>query len=132
MRMLIPLAALPILASCVGQGATLTEGTPGNAESCFFASQVGGFSDGGPDRALLRIGFREGYELTLAPGCPPVDYATQIGVVSRGSDRICAGRPAELVVPRASGSGAQRCLVSNIRKLSDQEMAATWGRQPDD
>lgn len=127
------LAALPLLSSCAGQDVQTPAGlASGEPEECFFASQVGGFADGGPDRAFLRIGFRKGYELTLSPGCPPVDYATSIGIVSRGSERICTGRPAELVVPRLSGSGAQRCLVSDIRKLSDAEMAATWGRQSAD
>lgn len=124
-------AALPFLASCATQDRhTPTELASGGTNECFFASQVGGFKDGGPDRALLRIGFRAGYELTLSPGCPRVDYATNIGIVSRGGSRICEGRPAELVVPRASGSGAQRCLVSNIRRLSDAEMATAWGREP--
>lgn len=126
-------AAFTCLSACAAQDARSPTGSAaGPADQCFFASQVGGFTAGGPDRALVRIGFRAGYELTLSPGCPNVDYATDIGIVSRGGSRICAGRPAELVVPRPSGSGAQRCLVSNIRKLSDQEMATAWDRQPAD
>jgi len=133
MRNFILLAALPFLSCCAAQEMQRpADVASGGTDECFFPSQVGGFKDAGSDRALLRIGFRAGYELTLSPGCPPVDYAMDIGIVSRGSSRICAGRPAELVVPRASGSGAQRCLVSNIRRLSDAEMATAWGRQPAD
>lgn len=133
MHKFILFAALPILSSCAAQDVQRpADSESGGTDECFFASQVGGFTDGGPDQALVRIGFRAGYELTLSPGCPAVDYATNIGIVSRGGSRICAGRPAELVIPRASGTGVQRCLVSNIRKLTEQEMASAWSREPAD
>lgn len=97
---------------------------------CFWGSQVTGFADAGPDRAILNIGQRESWELTLAPGCPDVDWAMKIGIRSRGGDRVCPGRPADLFVPNASGSGMRRCLVQNVRKLSPEEAAAVRGRSP--
>lgn len=100
------------------------------SRECFWGSQVTGFSDAGPDRAILNIGQRESWELTLAPGCPDVDWAMKIGIRSRGGDRICPGRPAELFVPNASGSGMRRCLVQSVRKLSPEEAAAVRGRTP--
>ena len=105
-------------------------GSTAAARECFSASGITGFSVSGPDKAIVNIGFQESWELTLAPGCPDVDYAMKIGVVSRGSQRICTGRPAELVVPTASGSSSQRCLVRNIRKLSPEEAAAARGLTP--
>lgn len=105
MRKLLLFAALPLLSSCTTQKGQAPAGAAaGEAPDCFFASQVSGFKDGGP---------------TLCAG-------------ARGGGRICEGRPAELVVPRPSGSGGQRCLVNNIRKLSAEEMATAWGRQPAD
>lgn len=98
---------------------------------CFWGSQVTGFSDAGPDRAILNIGQRESWELTLAPGCPDVDWAMKIGIRARGGDRVCPGRPADLFVPNASGSGMRRCLVQTVRKLSPEEAAAVRGRMPD-
>lgn len=100
------------------------------AQQCFWNSQVTGFSDAGPDRAIVNIGSRESWELELSPGCPDVDYAQRIGIVSRGGSRICTGANVELVVPDASGSGSRHCLVRNIRKLSDEEAAAVRGRTP--
>ncbi|KHL25531.1 hypothetical protein PK98_02290 [Croceibacterium mercuriale] len=133
MRMFILLAAAVLLPSCTDQAVnTATNAAAGEARECFFGSRISGFKDDGQDRVLVRIGFREAYELTLAAGCPPVNLATSIGIVSRGGDRICTGRPAELVVPRASGTGSQRCLVSNVRKLSDTELATAWNRDPAD
>ena len=99
------------------------------ATQCFYASQVTGFSDNGPGRALLNIGARETWELELSPGCSNVNWAMKIGIVSRGSERICPGRPAELIIPSASGQLSQRCLVRNIRKLSPAETAAARGEK---
>lgn len=99
-------------------------------QECFWGTQVTGFSDAGPDRAILNIGQRESWELTLAPGCPDVNWALNIGIRARGGDRICPGRPADLFVPNASGTGMRRCLVQNVRKLSPDEAAAVRGRTP--
>ncbi|MGK6354802.1 DUF6491 family protein [Sphingomonas sp. DT-207] len=100
---------------------------PQSGRSCFWGSQVSGFSDAGADKALVRIGTRETWELTLSGGCPDVDWAMRIGIRSRGGDRICTGVDAELLVPGASGSGFQRCLVRGVRKLSPEEAAAARG-----
>lgn len=100
------------------------------AGECFFASSVTGFSEAGPDKAIVNVGSRESWELTLSGGCPDVDYAMNIGIVSRGSERICSGRPAELIVPSASGASSSRCLVRSVRKLSPAEADAARGRSP--
>lgn len=113
-RTLLPLPVLAALPACAGAPAA-------NADrSCFWASQASGFRPDGQDRALVRTGSRQ-WELTLAPGCPDIDWALAIGIGGRGGDRICPGRPAELILPEASGSGARRCLVRAIRPLPDRE-----------
>ncbi len=123
---LLPLALFTVTACTPEPPATAQQ----SSRECFWGSQVTGFSDAGPDRAILNIGQRESWELTLAPGCPDVDWAMKIGIRSRGGDRICPGRPAELFVPNASGSGMRRCLVQSVRKLSPEEAAAVRGRTP--
>ena len=127
-RICLGLSILLATAACsqsrVGSDATQAR------QQCFWASQITGFSDAGPDRALVRAGFRGTWELTLSPGCPDVDWALRIGIRSRGSERICSGANAELLVPRASGSGFERCLVRSVRKLSPSEAAAAAGETP--
>jgi hypothetical protein len=126
-RICLPPLVLVLVTACSpGQPAIAHQ----TGRECFWGSQVTGFSDAGPDRAILNIGQRESWELTLAAGCPDVDWALKIGIRSRGGDRICPGRPAELFVPNASGSGMRRCLVQNVRKLSPEEAAAVRGRTP--
>ncbi|HEX8414473.1 MAG TPA: DUF6491 family protein [Sphingomicrobium sp.] len=126
---------LILLACSTLAGCTATPGVPpgdqaaGTAQvgrQCFWASSVTGFSDAGPNRALVNIGQRETWELTLSPGCPDVNWAMRIGIAARGGDRICEGRPAELLVPSATGR-MQNCLVRSVRKLSVAEAAAARG-----
>jgi hypothetical protein len=97
---------------------------PEARRACFWPSEVSGFSDAGGDRALVRIGARDSWELTVSPGCPDIDWAMKIGIRARAGERICSGRPAELLVPDASGSGMRSCLVRSVRRLSPDEAAA--------
>lgn len=129
-RLPIVVAAFAATAACTNAPLSPSAQSAQIAAQCFWASSISGFSDAGPDKALVRIGAQEMWELTLSPGCPDVNWAMKIGIVSRGSQRICTGRPAELIVPSASGSSSQRCLVSNVRKLSPQEAAAARGEIP--
>ncbi|UZK66567.1 DUF6491 family protein [Sphingomonas sp. M1-B02] len=118
-------SALLALGACAAPPIAGT--APQAQRACFWSSQVTGFADAGPDRALVHIGTRETWELTLSPGCPDVDWAMKLGVRARGGERICPGRPAELLVPNASESGFRRCLVRNVRRLSADEAAAARG-----
>lgn len=119
------LPALLAAASCtVPPGASTARDA---RQECFWASGVTGFNDAGPNRALVNIGRQATWELTLSPGCPDVDWAMNIGIRSRGTQRICSGVDAELLVPNASERGFQRCLVRDVRKLSPQEAAAARG-----
>ena len=127
------LLAVPLIAAAActaptgGEPAGSASAAPGE---CFWASQVTGFSHSGRDVALVHISRRETWELSLAPGCPDVDWAMKIGIVSRGSQRICSGRDAELIVPSASERSADRCLVRSVRKLSPAEADAARGHSP--
>jgi len=125
------IAACLALAGCATpQADDARSSREGDAAACFWPSQVSGFSDAGPDTALVRVGTARYWELKLSPGCPDVDWALRIGIRSRGGQTICPGRPAELVVPEVSGSGARPCLVRSIRRLSDAEGAAAAGNSP--
>jgi len=100
-----------------------------SGRTCFWPSEVTSFSSSGaPDRALVHISRRETWELTLARGCPNVDWAQRIAIRPRGGDRVCVGRPAELIVPTASGRSGQSCRVTNVRLLSPEEAAAANGQ----
>lgn len=125
-------ATWTLLAAAAALSACADAPAPGDqsAEQCFWPTQVSGFSDAGPDKALVRIGFKETYEITLSPGCPDVNYAMNLGIRARSGGRVCSGRDVELVVPEASGNSGRRCLVRTIRRLSPEEAAASRGETP--
>jgi hypothetical protein len=129
MRLPLPLLLTALVgASCANAPAPDAESQA--RRQCFWPSEVSGFSAAGPKTALVNLGARETWEITLSPGCPAVDWAMRIGIRTRGGGRICTGRDAELVVPNASGSGARTCLVRSVRKLSPAETATARGRKP--
>ena len=116
-----------LIATGASAGSEVRQTAKPAPQECFWPSQVSGFSPAGSDRALVRIGFRETWELTLSPGCPDVDWAMRIGIRARGGERICPGRPAELLVPDSSGDAMRRCLVRSVRKLTPEDAAAARG-----
>ncbi|MGF7148407.1 hypothetical protein FHS96_002035 [Sphingomonas zeicaulis] len=101
--------------------------TARSGQQCFYPSQIGGFQPAGDDRAIVRVGFRQAWELSLSPGCPSVDWATSIILRPRGGERVCPGRPVDMLVPEASGRDYRRCLVNDVRRLSSEEMAQAFG-----
>ncbi|KQN25679.1 hypothetical protein ASE86_05580 [Sphingomonas sp. Leaf33] len=118
MRRCLGWSCLLILAGCAGDDRSPPVATA--APACFWPSQVSGFSDSGPDTAVVRIGTRERWALDLSRGCPDVDWALAIAIRPRGGQAICPGRPAEIFVPDASGRGGRTCLVTSVRRLPDQ------------
>lgn len=124
---LFALTFITLLTACAPQ--SRTAGVKG-APRCFWNSQVTGFSDAGPGRAIVNNGSRDSWEVELSPGCPNVDWAQRIAILSRSGGRICSGANVELAIPDASGTGSRRCLVRSIRKLSAAEAAAVRGQAP--
>jgi hypothetical protein len=119
------LAAAAILCACAP-----TTAPPGalaqNASSrdqCFWNRQVNGFTPVDRDTVRLTAGARRVFELELFGRCPDVDWAQTIGVRSRGSDLICSGLEAELIVPQTR-LGPRRCAVRSVRQVTEAELLA--------
>lgn len=111
---------LLMLAGCASDNRSSPAAATAAPPACFWPGQVSGFSDGGPNTAIVRIGNIERWALDLSRGCPDIDWALAIAIRSRGGQAICPGRPAEVFVPDASGRGGRTCLVTSIRRLPDQ------------
>jgi hypothetical protein len=120
----LPAAAAAALSACAAGGADAPQSYAAGSEQCFYNSDVRSFTDTAPNVALVAVGAKDAWELTLQSGCPSVAAASKVGLVSRGRTRICAGSDAELIVPNLSGAGSQRCLVRSVRKLTPEEAAA--------
>jgi hypothetical protein len=97
------------------------------APRCFLSRQVNGFTSRGEDAVDVHVGANHYYRLTLAGPCPDVDWSFRVGIRTLGGGSwICQGADAEIIVP--SPNGRQRCLVTDVRPLSADEVAATRRR----
>jgi hypothetical protein len=93
------------------------------ARACFLPRQVDGFIPVDRDTVIVTIGPRRMYALALLGTCPDVDFSRRIGIRStHGSSWVCEGLDAELIVP--GPTGADRCPVTRIHPLSQEEAAA--------
>lgn len=96
-----------------------------NERQCFLASLVNGFTPLDRDTVRVTVGARTVYEFETAGYCPEIDWTHKIAIHSRtGSDWVCRGFNAELLVPSALGRGVDRCPVTSVRRLSPEEVRA--------
>ena len=127
LKIVLSCLAAAAAASCStpsAQTASTTQTASTGQKQCFHNSDVRTFSDAGPNKVLVSIGRRDVWELTVAPGCPRIDFTSRLAIVARGSSYICTGSDVDLVVPSASGRGSQRCRVREERKYTPEEAAA--------
>lgn len=97
---------------------------PERAKSCFYTRNLSSWTAVDRTTVNLRVGVSDYYQLKLMFDCPNLDWAQHIGLEHRGSDWICSGLDAELIVPQGAGAAALRCPVVTIRKLSPEEASA--------
>lgn len=124
-------AGFVVMAGCTPQdgpeSAAAAAGAAGR--QCFRAQEVNGFNPIDRDTVDVRVGAGRVFRLELAHDCQDINWSQRIAIRSRGSSWICSGRPldAELILPEAIG--IDRCLVSDIRQLSQAEIDATRQRR---
>ena len=94
-------------------------------QQCFHAGMVNGFTPAGRDTVRITVGARTVYELKTSGYCPQVDWSREIQVrPTGGSDWVCRGLDAELLVASAiSGGGFDRCPVISVTRLSPEEVS---------
>jgi hypothetical protein len=96
------------------------------ARDCFSAQSVNGFRPVGSryEAVYVTVSRTRQYRLSLAGYCPDVDGALSIALRSRaGSSFICAGLDADILV--RGPAGLQRCAVTEVRRLSPEEIETT-------
>jgi hypothetical protein len=120
-------AGLFILAAV--PGAVFAQGAP---RACFYAHEISSWREAGDRTVNLRIGVRDVYQLTLLNSCPDLPFAEAIGIeTARGaSQHICTGLDVNIIVPsNVTHSVPQRCMATDLRKLSPEEAKALPPKQ---
>ncbi len=111
----------PVPVADAGQAVAGQQSRP--ARDCFPARSVNGFRPVGREAVDVTVSRNRQYRLTLVGYCPDVDWSLSVALRTRGgSSFICAGLDAELLVP--SPTGLQRCAVTQVRRLSPEEIEA--------
>lgn len=126
---LLALAAVSLSACAGATGPSTTAATGKAPRQCFWNDSVSGFSSVDRDTIRVSAGVRDVYEMKLAgAGCNDVDWALAIGLRSLTGGRICTGLDAE-VLYNSPGLGPQRCLVTDVRKVTEAELEAEKARK---
>jgi hypothetical protein len=119
-------SALPVImlaaavSACAASAGTPKQSKP--AQACFWTRDVNNFKAADSSTVNIRVGVRDVYQLVLFSSNSDIDWTQHIGIESRGSDRICSGLDATIIVP--GPIGPQRIPVTSVRKLTPEEVAA--------
>lgn len=113
-----------LLTACAEMAGPPSASRLSNRSDCFLADSVNSFTPIGDHFVDVRVTRRSQFRLELAGYCPDVDWSQRIALRTRGgSPWICRGMDAEIIVPSRS-IGPQRCLVTDVRRLSTSEIEA--------
>ena len=119
-------AASVLLLGCTPQDSGPSAATAAGAadRQCFRAQDVNSFTPIDRDTVDVRVSASRIYRLELLTDCRDINWSQRIAIRSRGSSWICTGADlgTELIVPDAIG--IDRCLVRDVRRLSDAEIEA--------
>ena len=116
-------ALAAVLAATAVLGGVGAQAAPAERQACFRPNNISSFTDVDRTTVNIKIGPGQYYQLKIWPSCPNIDWSLAIGIRHRGSDWICSGADAELVVP-TPGIGPQYCPVSSIRRMTPEEVSA--------
>ena len=128
MKLVIAFCASLVLiaAADFGQPTRATAQPPPSGRSCFWPRSIRGFRSIDNRVVYMRVSRNDVYALEFFAPCLGVDWAHGVGLRSRSGGTICEGRgnAVELVVRDGRAFGRQRCIVSNVRRLSPAEVAS--------
>ena len=104
--------------------------SPGAAatKQCFNGKVLSGVSRSGLETLYVQPRSGQVYRLRLAGNCSALDVAEKLAVRADGSDVVCAGDGAQLVVKTAGG--AAHCRISDVRALTSREVASLAAASP--
>ena len=93
--------------------------------SCFWANRIENFAAVDDRNLYLRVGIHDVYRAKLFSTCFDIAWVHRLALVSHSSSLICEGPNLDVdVIVRGQAVGRQRCPVTDIRKLTPDEVAA--------
>jgi len=121
-RTLALFALAASVTACTANQAPHGQATAGTGR-CFNASTINDFHAVDRHTVIVTAGVNHHYLLDILGTCPDIDWTLRIGLRSTGgSNWVCQGQDAELLVP--GPTGIDRCPVLGVRPLSIEEAKA--------
>jgi hypothetical protein len=119
---LAPLAAV----SAAALLAAALAAPPRPAPACFWIRNITNFAASDTSTLYLRVGGNQVWRLQLFSNCIDLDWVHHLAIRSRGvGSNVCEGpNPGIDVVVRDIAIGRQSCPVTDVRKLTPDEVAA--------
>ena len=123
-KLLVAMGGCLLVAACAEMAGAPSASRLSSRSDCFLADSVNGCTPVGERFVDVRVTRRSQFRLELAGYCPDIDWSQRIALRTRGGSRwICRGMDAEIIVPDRA-IGPQRCLVTDVRRLSISEIEA--------
>ena len=98
---------------------------PNTGPACFWAREADNFSAPDDKTLYVRVGIHDVYRLTLFGNCLDISWVQHVGLATHGMSNICEGRNPDVdVIDREAGVGRERCPVSDVHKMTPEELAA--------
>jgi hypothetical protein len=122
---------LATLAGCTPSESPDSSGTQAAARPaprCFSARDARSFRTVNSTTVNVRVG-RDVYRLDLIGVCPDFAWTNRLGLVTRGSSRICTGPALGASIVARGTSGTQRCAIRQVTALTPEEVAALSARE---
>lgn len=124
---LASLVAVSAAAIAAPTGPAIAQPAPPKASpACFWVRNVDGFAANDTTTLYLRTNMNQVWELKLFSNCLNLDWVHRLGIRNRGAgSNVCEGpNPGIDVVVRDVAVGRQSCPVTNVRRLTPDEIAA--------
>ena len=118
------LSAMALATGALADEPTKAAPKAATPRQCFYSSNMSSFKEAGDRAVYVRVGVKDLYRLDLFSTCHDLRWAQTIGVESRGSSWICSGSNSDAVLIVPSTLGPERCMVTDVKKLTDAEIDA--------
>jgi len=120
--------AIALLGAAMAVTPTLPQAQPpspprsdAGARQCFYANDINNYTTEGERTVYLRVGVREIFRLDLMTDCPELGFRQDIEFRHVGGS---SSSPIDLTIQFHQPGARRLCAVSDMRKLSPDEVAA--------
>ncbi len=121
-----PLALLALAVAAAGATVATAQPQSTPTNQCFRAQDWRGSRAAGPREIYIRVGTKDIYRLGFAQDCAGARSPGEVRITNEvsGSNEICSPVDLNLTVAPAGSSMSTACIVSDIAKLTPDQVSA--------